>query len=693
MNLAILLLLATANVTVEGGGEVCRFRAGDSVNPFGRWLASQEVTCVPAGPGVEFPTGLWNVFARSKSALSAAPFLIDGDKAPSTLSLKLDPAASVLTEASGVIYAPRRVSAFPISGGRVLVPANEPLWLFVIEKAKVVAVHSIAPLLPGSEHRVDARGAGTSSVIGWLHVPETHRNAIDGASGLTPPVVRVGTRDSDLLPPLSSLHGAFIRVRDVPPGHAELRLEGRGWVAHRRVVKVEPGVNIVADPLIVRVAGSLAVHWSTQQDLPALDRSLESCDGSDNASQIEIVVSSCPEFRPGTVPDHGPCTVIREEKFDPAPFGEMTVDDLAPGAYRAALRFGKLPVVANNATVAPLQQRDLRLIAEYRELYGSVTHGGEPLGERVRVEFPSGSGFAPDDTDEYRALVRGFFGIDTPILVAACDGDPRAIVLSDEEHRPRTRFNVDIPANELTLNVSDTFTREALDGATVRVDVMSLRTPRRMVMDRTLTTSNGSVTLKAVPERELRITVSLAGYQKQGLEPFTMPRSEKKTIDVQLVPLRGSRGKIASDRPFESGTVVWFTPSGIETERTDLASDGTFVYASAHAPGETMAVISLSHPLWVLHTPPVERREVITVRYPNAPVRAFEVSVASTDHRPVGLVIAGLRVPPSAIAQHQTLRRDSRLQFRDLLGTGPIDVILGEVLRRVGVDETTVVME
>ena len=172
-----------------------------------------------------------------------------------------------------------------------------------------------------------------------------------------------------------------------------------------------------------------------------------------------------------------------------------------------------------------------------------------------------------------------------------------------------------------------------------------------------------------------------------------MLRGEKKTIDVQLVPLRGSRGRVVSDRPFENGTVVWFTPSGIETERTDLAPDGTFVYASAHSPDETMAVISLSHPLWVLHTPPVERREVITVRYPNAPVRAFEVSIASTDRRPIGLVIAGIRVPPSVTAQHQTLRRDSRLQFRDLLGTGPIDVMLGEAVRRVGVDETMVVME
>jgi len=702
--------------------EVCRFAAGDRENPFRRWLTSSQVTCVAAGTPIEFPRGLWNVFARAGNALSA-PLLIDGKAAPESVSLKLVDAATVLPllpeKRRGVIYAPRRGIAFPVDAERVMVPAGEELWLFVLEKSTPVAVFPIAALRAGTEQSVDARGAGTTAIIGWIRVAEEERTALAETTGIVTPGVRafsgVATRESDLLPPLSLLSGAFIRVRDVPPGDAELRIEGHGWLHDRRAVKVDAAspITIAADPLTVRAAATLIVHWSTAEDLPALERSIGGCDREENSNltpQIQILVSKCaalpPRPSPGMPPppEPPPCSVVHEEKFDPTPnFGSFTLEDIPPGAYRAELRFGRLPPVAGGTSILPLQPKDLRLRASYLDVYGSVTLGGKPIGEDVRILFPGGIGFAPRETEEYRGVLREPFDIDAHIGVTACDGSPRTIVLAETPLRPASRYDIDVPDNELTLNITDTFTREALPGASVKIDVMSLRRPPRVVLQSTQAADEmGVVVKKGVPVRELRITVTHAGYEKQQLEPFTLSKSDNKSIDVRLMPLRGNKGKILADRPFESGAVFWFAPDGRETERTDLAADGTFYYNGWHAPEETMAVVSRSHPLWVAHSPAITRRETISIRFPTAPLRTFDVLLSTADTRSwlIGLAIKELRVPPAVLALHQTLRREqtmvranSPLHFRDVLETGPIDVILGETVQRLAPGVTQVVFD
>ncbi|MEA2488834.1 MAG: hypothetical protein QOH21_626, partial [Acidobacteriota bacterium] len=338
----------------------------------------------------------------------------------------------------------------------------------------------------------------------------------------------------------------------------------------------------------------------------------------------------------------------------------------------------------------PLRVTDLRLFASYFTLYGSVTRGGEPLGEDVHIAFPGGTGFAPAETDEYHAVYRpDFHDSETQVTVAACDGLPRAIVLTDQPMRPRTRFDIDIPANELTIHVSDTFTREALPGAAVKLEAMAVQRSSEVVFEtREKANERGNVVWTGVPARELHLTVTHGGYEKRAVAPFTMLKSGEHTVDVQLVPLRGTRGRIVSDRPFDSAFVLWFSPSGSETERVELAADGTFVYLNLHTPEETMAVVSASHPLWVLHAPATERRESISLGFPNVPPVAFDVWVAATvppsQTRHIGVVIGGVRVPQPVLAQHQAVRNDPAVMrgsgpqhFRDLLATGPIDVLYG----------------
>jgi hypothetical protein len=193
--------------------------------------------------------------------------------------------------------------------------------------------------------------------------------------------------------------------------------------------------------------------------------------------------------------------------------------------------------------------------------------------------------------------------------------------------------------------------------------------------------------LQSVPERELRILVTRAGYQKQEVKPFTMPARETKTVDVELLPLRGATGRIVSSQAFDRAAISWFSPTGMETEHADLEPDGTFVYANEHGPDETMAVVSLSHPLWIARAQSMNRRETVTIPFPAMPVRTFDVRIPAAPADSslyVGLFIGGVRVPSAALRTHQELRdlpflvrNGGPLRIRDVIETGPIELVIG----------------
>lgn len=450
--LAVLLLLSLA--PRASANEVCRFRANDAENPFRRWLHSQEVTCVAAGTPLDFPSGLWNVFVRGAKTISTTPLLVDGDAWMPPIDPPLPEGAFVIPRLpegrAGVIYVPRRGSAFPVDGARVIVPADEPLWLFVVEKSAPVAVIPIAPLAAGSEREVDARGAGTPAIVGWLHVPDADRKELTSVNGVASPILRAGSREGDPLPAPALLHGAFFRIAGAADASTEVRVEGKGWLPDRRMVKGNPGLTVAASPLLVRGTGTLTVHWNTQDDLVALDRSIGSCEDEEEAPRVVITISKCASLR-AVGRDSEECTVIREQPVEGF-FGSFTFEDIVPGVYRGAMRYGKLPPATGGTTVAPLRIADLRIFASYLTGYGSVTRGGEPLGEKVAIHFPNGIGFAPADSEEYQAVLQPP-GVEpeAQIRVEACDGSPRAVVLAEDRPRRMTRFNIDIPANELEV--------------------------------------------------------------------------------------------------------------------------------------------------------------------------------------------------------------------------------------------------
>jgi hypothetical protein len=718
---------AQTTVALQGGNgrdEVCRFRADDGEDPFRRWLASQDVTCTPAASGVRFPPGLWNVFARSNAAVSRDPLLVDGDSAPATLTMSVAPGATLALQLppglTAVVYAPKHAIAFP-AADRMLVPADEELWLFVLAKSALAAVVVISPIPAGSERQVDTRDLQpTPAVVGWVHIPDSDRAALKTARGVSLPHIRIASagKETDVssLPALEALHGAFVLLPGVPAKEAELQLTGRGWLSFRRALAIGPQpVTFIRQPIEARASATLVVNWSTLSDLAALDRSVGSCDPSTEPPRFDLTISSCAAPLSGGTVEPATCQPIRKEALElQAKYGSVTVEEVRPGFYRAELRFGKLPPTVMTSVLLPWQQQPIRVQTSYLQVYGSLTRGGQPLGEDARIDFPGGGiGFAPRDRDEYHAVLLRPVGADAKVDIITCRGE-RMFVLTDQPMMRNARFDLDIPDNILTITVVDTFTRTPLERASVRCTVMSaamrgrggVRLPsRNPVITLQLTHDDpahdasdrgervpGRFTIRGVPEREIQLQASCPGYKKKDVEPFSMTRSEKKEIEVQLVPLRGSEAKIVSARPFEKATIFWFTLAGVETERADLAPDGTFVFEETHFRGETMTVVSLSHPLWITPAPAVERAKPLQIRFPDAPAREAEVWLPNFPPQLstlVGVTIGGLRVPGPAFVQHLALRGiqplvngAGPLHIPALAETGPIDILRGPSIQR-----------
>jgi hypothetical protein len=692
--LAALLLLLSAT-RVAAGAEICRFAAHDRENPFRRWLASQELTCAADG-SLTFPSGLWNVFARDNGQLSTT-MLVDASSAP-VLDLPLLPAATLVAqlppERTAVVYATHSGNAFPIGGDATLVPAAEPLWLIVLENAKPVAVLPIAPIEAGARRNIDARSGGTGVLLTWIAMPEADRVALADARNIASPKVRMKLLDSEPLPDAAKLHGAFVLVRGVAAGESDLDLSGHRWLPFRQRVKIgaQP-VTIAESPLVARGAATVIVNWSADDKVPAQNRDIPGCAESKTPPQFELSLVSCPPPRPMQSLDPSTCRVVRTQTFPAHPLdGSFTIEDVPPAAYRAELKFGELPPVGSSVKAEPFKTANVRVIASYNDLYGSVTFGGEPLGKNAAIEFAgNGIAFATKEKSEYRAAVREVVEVDAVINIAACDDPFRAFVLTDRPATRMSRLDIDIPDNELTIAVVDTFTQMTVPNVAVKYAVMSKYAGWRAVLTRTVSAQPGerdsSVVIRSLPERTLRITVSAPGYQKTDLEPFTMTKSERKRIDVKLMPQRGTRGRIVSPMPFENAAISWFSAAGAETEHADVSPDGTFVYGRAHDGSETLAVVSQSHPLWVLHSPAVARGGTMTLQFPNVPPVDFEVLLRggdSRENRYVAIVVGGVRVPMPALQQHASFRHGQSLAnskrpllITQIAQTGPIEILLG----------------
>ncbi len=730
--IAAILIAASVNagirVTVNGepapGAEVCAFRAASAATPFRQLLASNEIVC-----GVSSLTpGLWNVFARRGSAqISGRTVLVDTRQPLPDIELRLEPAASVSfpalpKEAYGVVYVTDSVSAFPAGkDGIAVVPADRDLL--------PLAAHDGAPLAVGEPLRL-AAGARQTAVFGpnasgavatWVSIAPADLAAIRTARRKQPPQVAArNTRGA--VAAINPLHGTIVFDRAmqfvrVPAGVATLEVSGTPWKRQSLGVDVPPsGILMTQAPLLLIPTSSAVVKWAAHRDLTVLAGSrTPPCPGpkEPKSAPPKPVVSllTCHGYQPARalqLLDRDKCTVTGTREW-PAPQrnGEVAFENLDAGSYIVEFTFANLPPIREPLRLSRFDQENINLDVDYNTVYGRVTVAGEKVPSPVRVSFDFVQAVYTNDDGDYTVVLNKPVAADRVISLRSCDGSVDGEQIVEHDVLPNSRYDIDLPANRVTVEAADAESDAPIAGALVRYgafrneemsstyyfrlayapDASGTNAPLR-------TDADGRYLIRNLPPKKtLRVCLEHDDYERTCAEPMTLTSTEAKTLRIAMKPKKGFGGSIAGAHDVVAGQLFWYAADGRETERTVVKPDGTFRFNLRHDPGEAVVFVSANLPLFAFPQPFLGERDPMNVTMPPAPSRTFAVSIDEDRRQESAVVtidIGGLSVPYPPFAQHLALH-GSQLELRnrgpllvpDILQTGPISVILGPPVDQV----------
>jgi hypothetical protein len=724
---AVILLTVSAHaairVTVNGepaaGAEICAFRAPSAETPFKQLLSSNEIVCGTLAPG------LWNVFARrGTSQISARTVLIDMRQPLPEVELRLEPAASVVFPKGthGVVYVTDSVSAFPAGAdGVALVPAERDLLPLLAHDGAPVAVGEPMRLTNGARQNAVFGPNAWRAVATWLSITPADLAAVRGARRKQPPQL-VAKNVQGAVAPLNPLHGTIVIDRAmqflrVPAGASTLELSGTPWKRQSVSMNVPAsGIVITPAPLQLIPTSSAVVKWAARRDLTALvsDRT-PPCAGpkEPKAPAAKPIVSllSCRGYQPAralNLLDRDACSVAGAHDW-PAPQrnGEVAFENLDAGSYVIEFTFAGLPPIREPLRLGRFDQETLNLDVDYTTLFGRVTVGGEKVPSPVRVSFDFTHAVYTNDDGDYSVVLNKPLAADRVISLRSCDGKVDGEQIVERDVLPNSRYDIDLPANRVTVEAADSENGTPIAGALVRYgafrgEEMSSRYYFRLAYAPdasgnqvpTRTGADGRYVIRNLPpEKTLRVCLEHDDYERTCAEPMTLTSTQARTLRIEMKPKKGFAGRIAGANDVAAGQLSWFAADGRETERTVVKPDGTFRFDNRHEPGEAAVFVSANLPLFAFPQPFLGERDPMNVTMPPAPSRTFEVSIGEDRRQEDAIVtieIGGLVVPYPPFAQHLALH-GSRLDIRnrgplvvpDILQTGPIAVILGPPLDQV----------
>jgi hypothetical protein len=714
---------AAIRVTLNGepaaGAEVCGFRAASVETPFKQLLASNEIVCGT------LPPGLWNVFARrGTSLISARTALIDTRQPVPDIELRLEPAASVVFAkgANGFVYITDSVSAFPAGAdGVALVPAERDLLPLLIHDGAPSAVGEPIRLTTGARQNAAFGPNGSHAIATWLSITPADLAAVRTARRKQPPQV-AAKNARGVIASLNPLHGTIVIDRAmqflrVPAGASTLELSGTPWKRQTVDVNVPAsGIVVTPAPLQLIPTSSAIVKWAARRDLTALasDRT-PPCAGpkEPKAAAPKPIVSllSCRGYQPAralNLLDRDACKVVGVHDW-PAPQrnGEVAFENLDAGSYVIEFTFAALPPIREPLRVGRFDQETLNLDIDYTTLFGRVTVGGDKVPSPVRVSFDFTHAVYTNDDGDYSVVLNKPLVADRVISLRSCDGKIDGEQIVEHDVLPNSRYDIDLPANRVTVEAADSESNAPIAGALVRYgafrgEEMSSRYYFRLAYAPdatgnqvpTRTGADGRYVIRNLPpEKTLRVCLEHDDYERTCAEPMTLTSTQATTLRITMKPKKGFSGRIAGANDVAAGQLYWFAADGRETERTVVKPDGTFRFNNRHEPGEAVAFVSANLPLFAFPQPFLGEHDPMNVTMPPAPSRTFEVSIGEDRKQEDAIVtieIGGLVVPYPPFAQHLALH-GSRLDIRgrgplvvpDILQTGPIAVILGPPLDQV----------
>ena len=643
------------------------------------------------------------------------------------VELRLEPAAFVtfssLPEgAHGVVYVTDSVSAFPArSDGVAMVPAERDLLPLAARNGVPLAVGEPLRLVAGGRQAAVFGPNATHAVATWLSITPTDLEAIRTARRKQPPQV-AAKNGGGSVKAVNPIRGTIVLDRAmqflrVPAGASTIEVSGTPWKRETLAVNAPPsGVLVTESPLRLIPTSSAIVKWVAHRDLPALiSNSKQPCKGpkEPEAAPAKPALSllSCRGYQPVQalqLLDRDQCTVVGSRDW-PAPQrdGEVAFENLEAGRYVVEFTFAALPPIRQPLLLGRFDQADLSLNVDYTTLFGRVTVGGEKVPSPVRVSFEYPRAVYTNEDGDYTAVLYRPLGADRVILLRSCDGRVDGEQIVDRDVLPNSRYDIDLPANNITVEAVDADSNAPVPGARIRYG--AFRTEEITSFYYYLlasapddqgnivalhTDANGRYVIRNLPpEKTLRVCLEHEDYEKACAELMKLTSTEEKTVRIAMKPKNGFGGRIAGANNVAAGQLYWYSGDGRETEKTSVKPDGTFRFNLRHEPGEAVVFVSVNLPLFAFPQPFLGERDPMNVTMPPAPSRSFAVSIGDDRRQESAVVtidIGGLVVPYPPFAQHLAvhgsqldLRNRGPLLVPDILQTGPISVILGPPLDQV----------
>lgn len=555
----------------------------------------------------------------------------------------------------------------------------------------------------------------------WVSITPTDLAAIRTARRKQPPQVSAKSSHSAVTA-INPLHGTVVFDRAMqfvraPAGASTIELSGTPWKRQVLAVQVPAsGILVSQTPLLLIPTSSAVVKWVAHRDLTVLaGKGTPPCPGPKESKSAPpkpaVSLLLCRGYQPARalqLLDRERCTVIGARDWStPQRNGEVAFEGLDAGSYIIEFTFADLPPIREPLRLGRVDQANVNLDIDYSAIYGRVTVAGEKVPSPVRVSFDFVHAVYTDDDGNYTAVINKPVAADRVISLRSCDGSVDGEQIVEHDLLPNARYDIDLPANRVTVEAADAESGAPIAGALVRYgafrsDEMSSGYYFRLAyapdaggnVAPLRTDSVGRYLIRNLPPKKiLRVCLEHDDYERTCAEPMTLSSTETKTLRIAMKPKKGFGGSIAGAHEVAAGQLYWYAADGRETERTVVKPDGTFRFNLRHDPGEAVVFVSANLPLFAFPQPFLGERDPLNVTMPPAPSRSFEVSIEEDRRQESAVVtidIGGLSVPYPPFAQHLALH-GSQLDLRnrgpllvpDILQTGPISVILGPPVDQV----------
>jgi hypothetical protein len=558
--------LAYASDRRVTGAEVCFFKARSPRSFADRFLEASDTKCFEADQVSRIPAGTWNFYVQHPDyGVSTHPYAFGAiehdDDNPKPVRVDLLPAGVLdLTAARPALDSGEHFALYisnagrsasppamrPVPGGteRFLAPADMPLLLLIVRENTIVWAGRPFSVPARKTFAVPRPQRPSPDLIALVGIDEAvtsfERNAVQS---IAPPKLHLRGVIRDLSPTLGlkappAFDTSIVTFEDVPPGDYTLELSGEFWSRDRLDIHVDAPTGVVAQttrPLLTRPRARIDTSWTIGGDLAATP-SVAACDGA-KPTATTLTLFRCAFPFPRCAP--GDRTLVKRLGLDREVRGRTSFDEVEPGDYYIELERADLRAFGRAAArVAVASTVSLKL--EPLVVTGRVTQASKPV--KAEIQFATGSTVSDGQTGEYYALLTKSPGKQA-IGVTVCgakqqyiDVPSRALVASD-------RYEIDIPANHLEVQVVDAATSTPIANARVsgrpvteRQDLewrlLGITSDDGVAREANISKTAPFEVCAAAPGYDRRCSTDVHMLTETVTVTLALPRSTKRTVRI-----------------------------------------------------------------------------------------------------------------------------------------------------------------